>query len=167
MALTLRSGILRQIGTFQQQQRYSSATVLSGKAAAKAYFQQRYGLGVEPGMPLVGMVGRLAAQKGTDVVLAALPALLPLANDELPAGHPNNGICTCCSLPLQGRAKPLQIALLGSGWSPAVVSGDSASYIARDSVCCILQLLCSRRQRCCIAYDSTCCVAQVVACCFA
>ena len=104
--------------------RYTPATVSNGKAAAKAHFQQRHGLAADPGVPLVGMMGRLAAQKGTDVVLAALPALLEpaaLNSVELQAG---NGIMgTHCSLPQQSRAKPLQIALLGSGWSPAVVSG--------------------------------------------
>lgn len=105
--------------------RYTPATASSGKAAAKAHFQQRYGLAADPGVPLVGMVGRLAAQKGTDVVLAALPALLECAALDTVDWQLGKGMCTHCSSLYQGKAKPLQIALLGSGWSAAVVSGTA------------------------------------------
>ncbi len=49
---------------------------LSGKARCKAALQRELGLGEEPGTPLFGVVSRLTAQKGLDLVLAALPALL-------------------------------------------------------------------------------------------
>jgi starch synthase len=42
----------------------------------KAALQQRLGLEVDPAVPLVAFVGRLAWQKGMDLVLEALPALL-------------------------------------------------------------------------------------------
>ncbi len=61
---------------------------LSGKAACKAALQRELGLSVRPDVPLVGLVGRLATQKGLDLVAAALPDLL---------------------------AHDVQIALLGSG----------------------------------------------------
>jgi len=61
---------------------------LSGKAVCKEALQRELALPVRPGVPLVAMIGRLAEQKGIDLVAAALPQLL---------------------------AMDLQIALLGSG----------------------------------------------------
>jgi starch synthase len=61
---------------------------LSGKAACKAALQRELGLPVRRDVPLVAMVGRLAEQKGIDLVAAALPDIL---------------------------AMDVQIALLGSG----------------------------------------------------
>ena len=51
---------------------------LSGKVACKAALQREMGLAVRPDVPLVGVVSRLSEQKGTDVVLAALPRILDL-----------------------------------------------------------------------------------------
>jgi len=48
---------------------------LSGKAACKAALQRELGLPVDPGVSLVGMVGRLAEQKGIDLVAAVLGRL--------------------------------------------------------------------------------------------
>jgi starch synthase len=53
-----------------------SAADLSGKAACKAALQRELGLPARPDVPLVGLVGRLADQKGLDLVVAALPELL-------------------------------------------------------------------------------------------
>jgi starch synthase len=65
-----------------------TAATLEGKARNKAALQRELGLPVRAEAPLVGMVGRLADQKGLDLVIAALGALLGM---------------------------DLQIALLGSG----------------------------------------------------
>jgi starch synthase len=51
---------------------------LSGKAACKEALQREMGLPVRAGVPLVAMVGRLAEQKGLDLVAAALGELLEL-----------------------------------------------------------------------------------------
>jgi starch synthase len=51
---------------------------VSGKAACKAALQRELSLPVRPDVPLVAMVGRLAEQKGIDLVAAALPQLLGL-----------------------------------------------------------------------------------------
>jgi starch synthase len=51
---------------------------LTGKAACKADLQRAFGLPVAPRVPLIGMVTRLAEQKGLDLVAAALPDLLAL-----------------------------------------------------------------------------------------
>lgn len=53
-----------------------SADELAGKAVCKAALQKELGLAVDAGPPLLGVVSRLTAQKGLDLVLAALPGLL-------------------------------------------------------------------------------------------
>ncbi len=52
-----------------------TAEDLEGKRICKVSLREELGLRDEPG-PLLGMVTRLAEQKGTDLVLAALPELL-------------------------------------------------------------------------------------------
>ncbi|MFW6169944.1 MAG: glycogen synthase, partial [Planctomycetota bacterium] len=47
---------------------YDETTWMSGKAQCKAALQRELGLPVEPRFPLVGLVGRLADQKGWDLV---------------------------------------------------------------------------------------------------
>jgi starch synthase len=49
---------------------------LRGKIRVKAALQAELGLPVKPHVPLVGLVGRLADQKGIDLMAAATPALL-------------------------------------------------------------------------------------------
>ncbi len=49
---------------------------LSGKAACKAALQEELGLPARPRTPLVGMVTRLAEQKGIELVEDALPEIL-------------------------------------------------------------------------------------------
>jgi starch synthase len=51
---------------------------LAGKARCKEALQREMGLPVRPDVPLVAMIGRLVEQKGLDLVVAALPALLGL-----------------------------------------------------------------------------------------
>ena len=53
-----------------------SATHLTGKLACKAALQTSLGLDIEAKAPLFGIVSRLTSQKGLDLVIAALPALL-------------------------------------------------------------------------------------------
>ncbi|XP_010915973.1 soluble starch synthase 1, chloroplastic/amyloplastic isoform X2 [Elaeis guineensis] len=49
---------------------------LSGKAPCKAALQKELGLAIRPDCPLVGFIGRLDYQKGTDLIRLALPELL-------------------------------------------------------------------------------------------
>jgi granule-bound starch synthase len=56
--------------------KYDASTVAAGKAAAKASLQAELGLAVAPAAPLVAFVGRLEEQKGVDVLLASIPALV-------------------------------------------------------------------------------------------
>ena len=59
-------------------QPYDAATLVTGKLANKRALQARLGLHQGGDAPLVGLIGRLAWQKGSDVVLAAVPRLLDL-----------------------------------------------------------------------------------------
>ncbi len=52
-----------------------SAEDISGKARCKAALQAEVGLPAQPDVPLVGMVTRLATQKGLDLVEAVLPRI--------------------------------------------------------------------------------------------
>lgn len=47
---------------------YDSQTWKAGKAACKAHLQQQLGLPQRPDVPVIGMIGRLACQKGWDLV---------------------------------------------------------------------------------------------------
>ncbi|KAM0939561.1 putative starch synthase [Dioscorea sansibarensis] len=49
---------------------------LSGKSLCKAALQKAVGLAVRPDCPLIGFIGRLDYQKGTDVILSTMPELL-------------------------------------------------------------------------------------------
>ena len=57
-------------------QPYGLQDAAPGKAAAKAALQRRLGLAEEPQTPLFGAVTRLTWQKGMDLVLQAVPALV-------------------------------------------------------------------------------------------
>ncbi|HTE04281.1 MAG TPA: glycogen/starch synthase, partial [bacterium] len=52
-----------------------TADDLSGKRACKARLQDEFGLAADPDIPLIGMVTRLADQKGLDLVAAILDTL--------------------------------------------------------------------------------------------
>ena len=53
-----------------------SSSAIAGKARCKEALQKRLGLKVDAKATLFGVVSRLTSQKGLDLVLAALPALL-------------------------------------------------------------------------------------------
>jgi starch synthase len=49
---------------------------LNGKAANKANLQREFGLPIDPTLPLFGNIGRLAEQKGVDIMIGALASML-------------------------------------------------------------------------------------------
>ena len=53
-----------------------SAADLEGKAANKVELQKEFGLPVDAGIPLFGNIGRLAEQKGVELLLGALEEML-------------------------------------------------------------------------------------------
>jgi len=55
-----------------------SAEQPAGKAACKAALQAEFGLDVDAAAPLLVSIGRLSSQKGLDLLLAALPALMEM-----------------------------------------------------------------------------------------
>ncbi len=80
--------------------RYGAADP-TGKMEAKAALQERYGLPQRPELPIIGMIGRLAEQKG----------ILHLFGDGGPSGgHASRGAVTQLLL-----EDDLQMVLLGSG----------------------------------------------------
>jgi starch synthase len=52
--------------------RYDEQTVAAGKAACKADIQRRFGLPLEPNVPLLACVGRLVDQKGFDLIVRVM-----------------------------------------------------------------------------------------------
>ena len=56
---------------------YSSAN-MAGKAANKEALQRRFGLNLEPDVPLLGAVSRFTGQKGMDILLEIAPLLTEL-----------------------------------------------------------------------------------------
>jgi starch synthase len=53
-----------------------SAADLSGKAANKLELQKEFGLPIDASLPLFGNIGRLAEQKGVEIMLGALEEML-------------------------------------------------------------------------------------------
>ncbi|MEE2706246.1 MAG: glycogen synthase GlgA [Planctomycetota bacterium] len=56
-------------------EKYDIESFAEGKAACKAALQHELGLAAEPGRPLIGLVGRLASQKGLDLVVPVIRQL--------------------------------------------------------------------------------------------
>jgi ADP-glucose type glycogen/starch synthase len=67
------------------------ASSLERKAANKEALQRRSHLMVDPGTPVVGMVTRLAGQKGVDLVLGALEELVALGVQVVVSGVGDRG----------------------------------------------------------------------------
>jgi glycogen synthase len=128
--------------------RFDARTAAAGKAAAKARLRRRLGLllpgdggeddaSSSPDVPLVAYVGRFESQKGVDVLLAALPALLgepagaegampAAATDatDAPAPPPATATATTTNM---------QLVVLGRGqpWMERVVASLDRRYPGR------------------------------------
>ncbi|KAL6770438.1 GBSS1B [Auxenochlorella protothecoides x Auxenochlorella symbiontica] len=115
--------------------RYAAAGVRAGKAAAKAALQARLGLRADPRAPLFCFVGRLTQQKGVDVLLAALPAVMAAAPPPRPRGAAGGaGVAPgeAGATPGAGAAATpgIQVVVLGSGeaWMEAALEGLELSF---------------------------------------
>ncbi|KAE9615336.1 hypothetical protein Lal_00048515 [Lupinus albus] len=56
--------------------KYTAATVLEGKALLKEALQAEVGLPVDRKIPLIGFIGRLEEQKGSDILVEAIPQFI-------------------------------------------------------------------------------------------
>lgn len=73
-------------------QTYSAATVTTGKRPNKLALQSEFGLRQDEYVPLIGMIGRLAHQKGSDLVLEAQQELLKLGMQLAVLGSGERGL---------------------------------------------------------------------------
>ncbi|BDA40737.1 probable granule-bound starch synthase 1, chloroplastic/amyloplastic [Coccomyxa sp. Obi] len=97
-----------------------------GKAEAKRELQMRTGLAIDPKAPLLACVGRLTGQKGMDVLLSSLPALLN--SPPRPLAEP--GVHSAAEAGGEGG---LQVVLLGTGegWMERALAALSAAFPGR------------------------------------
>jgi starch synthase len=84
------------------------AADLSGKALTRADLLKRHGL--DPGGPLLGVIGRLDPQKGFDLVTAAAPALVEMGARLIVLGTGNEQLVA--GLVALARRHPDRIAVL-------------------------------------------------------
>lgn len=73
-----------------------SAADSTPRVALKAALQARFGLAQDAGAPLFAFVGRLAWQKGVDLLLAALPAVLAAGGQLALLGSGEAGLEQAC-----------------------------------------------------------------------
>ena len=121
---------------------YTIDDAAAGKAAAKTELQHRFGLSEDNGAPLFGMVTRLAPQKGVDLLLAGLPALMALGGRLALLGSGDAGLEV--GFAAAARAYPGQVGVaLGydEGLSHLIVAGsDSILVPSRFEPCGLTQL---------------------------
>jgi starch synthase len=123
-----------------------SSSALHGKAACKASLQQTLGLHVNSKVPLFVVVSRLTAQKGLDLVLAALPVLL--ASGAQLAVQGTGASALESAFKAAANANPEQIAVrLGfdEGLAHQMMAGADAILVpSRFEPCGLTQLYAMR-----------------------
>jgi starch synthase len=72
--------------------RYDPATVAQGKTANKIALQQQLGLPEQPDTPLLGVITRLSDQKGMDLLLAIMPAIIAQGAQLVMLGSGEHGL---------------------------------------------------------------------------
>lgn len=123
-----------------------SARRLPRRAVNKAALQSRMGLAAEPDALLFGMVSRLTPQKGTDLLLAALPALLAQGAQLAVLGSGDAGLEQ--GLAAAAAAHPGRVgAVLGydEGLAHMVQGGADALLVPSRFEPCGLTQLCALR----------------------
>ena len=122
------------------------ASSLSNKRAVKAALQSEVGLAVDDGVPLLGWVGRLTGQKGVDLLLGALPALLSgggqlvaIGSGEAPLQH---------ALRFAAEANPGRIAFVQGYDEPLshriIAGADMLAVPSRFEPCGLTQMYAMR-----------------------
>jgi starch synthase len=86
-----------------------SARALAGKARCKAALQAEMGLPVRPDVPLAAVVSRLTEQKGTDLLVAAIPELLSREAQLVVLGSGDRGLEA--NLARAARERPDRLAV--------------------------------------------------------
>lgn len=123
-------------------QPYSIGDAATGKAAAKAVLQRRFGLSEDSAAPLFGAVTRLTPQKGVDLLLAALPGLIALGGRLVLLGGGDAGLEA--GFAAAARAYPGRVGVaLGydEALSHLIVAGsDSILVPSRFEPCGLTQL---------------------------
>ncbi|MBN8464547.1 MAG: glycogen synthase GlgA [Dechloromonas sp.] len=113
-----------------------------GKARNKAALQQQYGLQEHGDAPLFGVVSRLTAQKGLDLVLAALPDLVRMGAQLVVQGSGDAGLEA--ALRNAGAAHPGRVAVhLGydeSGAHRLIAGADVILVPSRFEPCGLTQM---------------------------
>ena len=121
--------------------RFNAESMLAGKAFMKVQLQRRLGLTEDPDAPLVVFIGRLTEQKGLDILLGALPAVLAgqpapapvVMSTPIPSLNPTNKNSTNSRRNTSNTsddAANLQLAMLGTGeaWIQAALGGLEKSF---------------------------------------
>jgi starch synthase len=88
-----------------------SATDLAGKARDKAALQARCGLAVQTQAPLFGVVSRLTPQKGIDLVLGALDAVLADGGQLVVLGQGDPGLQQALAEAAQRHPQQVSVTL--------------------------------------------------------
>lgn len=118
------------------------AAHLTGKALCKAALQAEFGLRPDPEAPLVAVLSRLSAQKGLDLLLAALPGLLADGAQLAVQGTGEPGLEA--DLRAAANAHPGQVAVrLGydeDGAHRLVAGADMIAVPSRFEPCGLTQL---------------------------
>jgi starch synthase len=119
-----------------------SALDLQGKARCRDALRAEFGLESNPDAPLFGVVSRLSGQKGLDLVLAALPALLRMGGQLLLQGSGDAALEAAFSA--AAKAHPGQVAVR-IGYDEAVahrvIAGADALLVpSRFEPCGLTQL---------------------------
>ncbi|NSL54683.1 glycogen synthase GlgA [Uliginosibacterium aquaticum] len=119
-----------------------SAEQLAGKALCKAGLQAEMGLAPAPDAPLFGVVSRLTAQKGLDLVLAVLPGLLAAGAQLVVQGSGDRALEA--AFLEAARSHPQQVAVrtvYDEALAHRVISGaDSLFMPSRFEPCGLTQL---------------------------
>jgi starch synthase len=119
------------------------ATNFAPKYAIKSALAQRVGLSPDPSAPLLGVVSRLAAQKGIDLVAAVLPTLLATTRASFVCLGSGDAVLAT-SLRALADANPLRVAFVegyDEALAHAILAGSDIALVpSRYEPCGLTQM---------------------------